>query len=425
MLEDIEAPVSENASPRKIYYGWYILAGCFIMMFLGMATRNSFGLFLKPMIEDFGLSRAALSLPFSLCLILYGASQPLGGLMMRRWDPKTVIIWGSVLTTIAMLGISQADSLWGVYLFFGVLLGVGGIGNSLTAFTPLVSSWFPDRRGLGMSLVSAGASMGQLALLPLFAYLMGFLDWRTTSLVIGILFIFTMMPISIFVVRNAPKADEATRSPAASGGGVRMVVPYDLPWVECLHKAPFVLLLTSFFTCGFTVTVVSVHWVPFATDVGFPATVAATAFALGGGLNTVGVLAVGPLSDKIGRKVPLSMVYAFRGLGFILFIFFKNDFTVWAAPMMIGLSWIATVPLTSALTGDFFGPRNVAILFGLITFSHQLGSGLSAWLSGYIYDVTGSYNLAFALAAYLCFQAAVIVTFINEKEVRIAHTATA
>ena len=86
--------MSANASPKKIYYGWYILAGCFFMMFLGLATRNSFGLFLKPMIADFNISRASLSLPFSLCLILYGASQPLGGLMMRRWDPKTVIIWG-------------------------------------------------------------------------------------------------------------------------------------------------------------------------------------------------------------------------------------------------------------------------------------------------------------------------------------------
>ena len=416
--------MSQTASPKKIYYGWYILAGCFTMMFLGLATRNSFGLFLKPMIEDFKISRAALSLPFSLCLILYGASQPLGGLMMRRWDPKTIIIWGSALTTIAMLGISQVDSLWGVYLFFGILLGIGGIGNSVTAFTPLVSNWFPDRRGLGMSIVSAGSSMGQLLLLPFFAYLMGFLDWRTTSLTIGIIFIFTLMPISIFIVKNSPGTGDTLPGTTSSGGNFKMVVPYDLPWVQCLHKMPFLLLLTSFFTCGFTVTVVSVHWVPFATDVGFSATVAATSFALGGGLNTLGVLAVGPLSDKIGRKIPLSLIYAFRGLGFVLFIFYKNDFTVWATPMIIGLSWIATVPLTSALTGDFFGSRNVAILFGLITFSHQLGSGLSAWLSGYIYDVTGSYNLAFALAAYLCLQAAVIVTFINEKEVRITQVAT-
>lgn len=415
--------MSENTSPSRIYYGWFILAGCFTMMFLGLATRNSFGLFLKPMIEDFNLSRAALSLPFSLCLILYGASQPLGGLLMRRWGPKTIIIWGSVLTTISMLGIQQAQSLWGVYLFFGILLGMGGIGNSVTAYTPLVSSWFPDRRGLGMSIVSAGSSMGQLMLLPLFAYLIGFLDWRTTSLVIGVIFLFTLIPISVFVVKNSPGPQDAPRKAAAFGKNIQMVVPYDLPWIECLHKAPFLLLLTSFFTCGFTVTVVSVHWVPFATDVGFSAAVAATSFALGGGLNTVGVLAVGPLSDKIGRKIPLGMIYAFRGLGFILFIFFKNDFTVWATPMIIGLSWIATVPLTSALTGDFFGARNVAILFGLITFSHQLGSGLSAWLSGYIYDVTGSYDLAFALAAYLCFQAAVIVGFINEKQVRIVQPA--
>ncbi len=417
--------MSRTASSSKTYYGWYILAGCFTMMFLGMATRNSFGLFLKPMLEDFQISRAALSLPFSLCLILYGASQPLGGLMIRRYGAKNVIIWGSVLTTLSMLGITQVDSLWGVYLFFGILLGMGGIGNSVTACTPLVSNWFPDRRGMGMSIVSAGPSMGQLMLLPVFAYLIGILDWRTTSFIIGIVFVFTLMPISIFLIRNAPSSEEFLQNTTSSASNIKMVVPYDLPWAQCLHKVPFILLVTSFFTCGFTVTVVSVHWVPFATDVGFSAGLAATAFALGGGLNTVGVLAVGPLSDKIGRKVPLSLIYAFRGLGFVLFILFKNDFTVWATPMIIGLSWIATVPLTSALTGDFFGSRNVAILFGLITFSHQLGAGLSAWLSGYIYDVFGSYDLAFALAAYLCLQAAVIVAFIDEKQVRVTQAATA
>ena len=91
---------------------------------------------------------------------------------------------------------------------------------------------------------------------------------------------------------------------------------------------------------------------------------------------------------------------------------------MWATPMMIGFSWIATVPLTSALTGDFFGAKNVGVLFGLIALSHQLGAGLGAWLSGYIFDVTGSYDIAFALAAYLCVQAAVIVWFIDEKETR-------
>ncbi len=146
---------------------------------------------------------------------------------------------------------------------------------------------------------------------------------------------------------------------------------------------------------------------------------AATAFALGGGLNTVGTLVVGPLSDRMGRKIPLSFVYLLRGLAFLLFIPLKNDFTVWLVPMMIGFSWIATVPLTSALTGDFFGPKNVGVLFGLVTLSHQLGSGLSAWLSGYIFDLTGSYDIAFALGGYLCFQAALLVSLIKERETQI------
>jgi MFS family permease len=260
-----------------------------------------------------------------------------------------------------------------------------------------------------------------MTLLPAFAFLIPWLGWRQTFLVMGAAFALVMLPLALFVIRDRPDAAAAASAPGKAARPA--AVPYDLPWVQCLHKTPFLLLATSFFTCGFTVTVMSVHWVPFATDVGFSPALAATAFAVGGGLNTVGGLVAGPLSDRLGRKIPLSCVYIFRGLGFFIFIFFKNDLTVWLVPMMIGLSWIATVPLTAALTGDFFGPRNVAVLFGLVSLSHQLGAGLAAWLAGYIFDVTGSYNIAFALAGYLCFQAALLVYMIKESEVAAARAA--
>ncbi|MBI2132139.1 MAG: MFS transporter [Candidatus Tectomicrobia bacterium] len=412
--------MATDTSPKpRIYYGWFILASCFIFMAIGMSARNAFGLFLKPMIEDFQLSRAAVSLPVSLSLILYGVSQPIGGLLIRRYGARTVIIWGAALTCLGILGMSTVRSIWGVYFFFGLLVGMGGVGNSFTAYTPLVTSWFQERRGTALSIVSSGTSVGQLTLLPLFAFLIAGMGWRQTFLVTGAAFTLVMLPLALFALRDQP-------TPGAAAGGASAhpsAAPYDLPWAQCLHKTPFVLLAASFFTCGFTVTVMGVHWVPFATDVGFPAALAATAFALGGGLNTVGSLVVGPLSDKLGRKVPLSWVYMFRGVGFFIFIFFKNDLTVWLVPMMIGLTWIATVPLTAALTGDFFGPRNVAVLFGLVSLSHQLGAGLAAWLAGYIYDVTGSYNIAFALAGYLCFQAALLVSLIKESEVHAARAA--
>jgi sugar phosphate permease len=411
----------EKSSGGRVYYGWTILAVTFAMLFFGSTIRQSFGLFFKPILAEFQMSRAALSLPIALSLILYGVSQPIGGLLIRRYGSRAIITIGTILTAIAILGMSQISSFWGIYLFYGIILGAGGIGNSFTGVAPLLTNWFRDRRGFALSIASSGSSTGQLLGVPVLVLLLAALGWRTTFFWVGIALLLGIVPLCFFMIRNEP--GEAVRegsgpSPGGAGQTTSYAIPYDLPWVQCLHKTPFILLLTSFFTCGFTVTVIGIHWIPFATDVGFSAAVAASAFAVGGGLNTVGTLIAGPLSDRLGRKIPLSLIYLFRGSGFLLFIFFKNDVTVWATPMMIGLSWIATVPLTSALTGDFFGARNVGVLFGLITLSHQLGAGLSAWLSGYIYDVTGSYDLAFALAAYLCLQAAVIVFFINEKETR-------
>jgi sugar phosphate permease len=419
--------MTKTSPSRGIYYGWFILGVSFLILFLGLSARQSFGLFFKPIQDEFQVTRAVLSLPVSLSLILFGVAQPIGGLLINRFGSRRVITTGGLLTGIAILGMSQISSIWGMYFFFGVLLGFGGIGNSFTAVTPVLSSWFQERRGLALSIASCGSSAGQLVIIPGLAIMLAAFGWRSTFFWFGSFYLFITVPLCAFVIRNSPKEiglDPSGAEVTNSRTPIPRFVPYNLPWVQCLHKTPFVLLLTSFFTCGFTVTIIAVHWIPFATDLGFSTTVAATAMAVGGGLNTVGTLIVGPLSDKIGRKFPLSGVYLFRAFGFLLFIFVKNDITVWATPMMIGLSWIATVPLTSALTGDFFGARNVGVLFGLISLSHQIGSGLGAWLGGYIFDVTGTYDLAFALAAYLCVQAAVLVFLINEKQTRAAPPST-
>ncbi|MEK6709250.1 MAG: MFS transporter, partial [Nitrospinota bacterium] len=121
---------TQTAPKPRIYFGWFILASCFILMAIGMSARNAFGLFLKPMIEDFQLSRAALSLPVSLSLILFGVSQPIGGLLIRRFGARTVIIWGAALTCAGLVGMGTVRSIWGVYLFFGLLVGmVGKVGD--------------------------------------------------------------------------------------------------------------------------------------------------------------------------------------------------------------------------------------------------------------------------------------------------------
>jgi len=408
---------TEKSTSKVIYYGWYILATVFVFRLIGGPLRQSFGVFFKPILDELNMSRAMLSLPVAVSMILFGVSQPIGGLLINRFGSRAIITTGVALTGLSIFGMSRIHSIWGIYFFYGIVLGISGIGNSPAAITPLLSRWFAERRGLAFSIAASGASLGQLIVIPGLAFMVAALGWRSTFFWASGAVLAIFVPMCFFMIKNQP--EDIGLASGTEGGGKRgpaRVVPYDLPWVQCLRKTPFILLFSSFFTCGFTVTIMAVHWIPFASDLGFSPTLAATAFAMGGALNTVGVMVTGPLSDKYGRKIPLSLVYLIRSTGFVLFILFKNDLTVWASPMIVGLSWIATVPLTSALTGDFFGPKNVGVLFGLIAVSHQIGSGLSAWLAGYIFDMTGSYNLAFALAAYLCVQAAVLVSLINEKQ---------
>ncbi len=410
---------SETPSREPLYYGWIIVAACFLIVGVSAVVRNSFGLFFKPILAEFGLSRAALSLPVSFSLLLFGIAQPIGGHLAGRYGARAVIGLGALLTGAAILGMSRIESVWGIYLFYGILLAAGGAGTGSAAILSLVASWFRRRSGFAISLAYSGSSIGQLVGLPLIAFLLGAVAWRRAFLAVGAVYLLITLPICLGMIRNRPGEDGADATgEGRPGTGEKRPYTYGLTWRKAVWTAPFLLLLASSITAGCTVMVMAVHWVPFATDVGFSATTAATAFAVGSGSSLFCVLLTGFFSDRIGRKVPLGAVYFLRGLAFLLFFLVKNDFTLWATPVLVGFIWFTGGALTSALTADFYGSRSVGVLFGLMTMVYQLGSAVGVWLAGFIHDATGSYDSAFFVTMLFCFLAGSLVWLVNEKEVR-------
>jgi MFS family permease len=167
--------------------------------------------------------------------------------------------------------------------------------------------------------------------------------------------------------------------------------------------------------CGFTIALISTHFVPFAIERGVAVTTAATAYGLMSGLNVVGVLAVGALADRGGRKNLLGLVYALRGCAYVALLLAPGAWSLWGFVVIMGFSWWATLPLTSALTAEVYGLKHLGILNGLAFTGHQLGGALSIQLGGTLRDLTGSYDLPFAIAALLLFGASLVSFAIREQ----------
>jgi predicted MFS family arabinose efflux permease len=186
-------------------------------------------------------------------------------------------------------------------------------------------------------------------------------------------------------------------------------------WREAFRSTPMWQLCGAYAVCGLSIALLSTHFVPFAIERGFSPATAASAYGLMSGLNVAGVLAVGALSDRCGRTLPLGVVYALRGCAYAALVGVPGGWSMWSFAVIMGFSYWATAPLTSALTAEFYGLKHLGMLNGVTFTGHQMGSALGIQLGGLLRDRTGSYALPFAMAALLLFAASQVSFGIQEK----------
>ena len=404
---------------RGIFYGWYVLAGAFIALFMAFGVRFSIGVFFKPILEEFQVSRAGLSLAISLNMLMYGLAQPLWGYLLDRYGPRMVIGLSAVAMALGMALFGMVRSLWQLYLIYGIILSLGFGGVAFVTAAALIARWFVKRRGLALGIAFSGSSLGQFALIPLATYLFLATGWRATQVILGGIIFISIVPLALWVLKGDPcqvgtgPDGEPGISPAHSSereaGKKNDTAPK-----EAFLTLPFWQLASSYFICGFTTVLVVTHLVAYATDIGHSTITAATALALSGGVNFLGILIAGGISDKVGRARPLALTYFVRGLSFLLLMRAENIAALYIFAVVFGMSFFATVPLTSALVGDIFGPRFMGTIYGIVSLSHQIGSAFGSFLGGLIFDLTGSYNYAFLMSLVVAVVASLISYFIRE-----------
>ena len=238
----------------------------------------------------------------------------------------------------------------------------------------------------------------------------------------GLLLLVLALPLAYIFIRNHPSekglqpdGDTQDESQIAATERRRGVLEVD-QWYESFRSAPMWQISAAYTVCGVTTGIIAAHFVPYARDLGVSASMAATVFGVMMGLNVLGGLGAGMLSDRFGRKNVLAAVYFMRGLAYLLLLIIPSVTGLWIFAVLAGFSWIASVPLTASLTADVYGLRALATISGISFMCHQVGSFVSILLAGYLYDVTGSYTIPFAIAGSLLFPAAISAFSIKERK---------
>jgi MFS family permease len=420
--------VSDEQGQRKIfgiYQGWVVVIAVMLTLAIASGGRFLFGVVLKPVSDEFGWGRADLALAVTISVIALSILQPAVGWAVDRFGSRPLLIGGVVLIALAMIPMTLVNSLWQVYVFYGLLAAFGFAATSPVNTTTLVNGWFEKRRGLALSMATSGSAYGQLLIVPVATAIMMGWGWRASYIAISLALFIVVLPLSIFFVRDAPR-------PASATGGRRR--RFDGPKVsfkEAVRTAAYWQLSFGMFVCGFTMSFTSVHMIPYMTDMPEHSlhtmeTTASLALSVVGGFSILGAIVMGFLSDRSGHKQMLAMTYFLRGLSFLLLLAVGSYIPgIFLAAIVLGISWTSTTPLASAISADIYGRASLATIFGFIFTAMNVGSGVGAWLAGLDHDITGNYHASLIANGVLGFAAAAITMSIRVRPMVLRQNRTA
>lgn len=405
-----------------MYFGWYIVATTLFLALVTTGARNSFGIFIIPLEEEFGWSRFTLSIAVGTGFLVNGLTQPIVGHYFDRFNGRRIILAGLIVMGLATVLLSLTFHFLFLFFIFGFVVSVAMSGSSITNTMSLLGRWFRRKRATAMGINVAGASIGGLLLIPLGQYLLDATNWRVTWVAFGLLVLVLAVPLAYLFIRNnpaemglQPDGDTEVDTQVAVTERRRGVLEVD-QWYQSFRSAPMWQISASYTVCGVTTGIIAAHFVPYARDLGVSASTAATIFGMMMGLNVLGGLGAGILSDRFGRKNVLAAVYFMRGMAYMSLLLLPSATGLWIFATLAGFSWVASVPLTTSLTADVYGLRALATISGVSFLCHQVGSFASILLAGYLFDVTGSYTIPFAIAGSLLFPAAISAFTIKERK---------
>ena len=381
-----------------------LICGSLILL-VSLGIRHAFGLFLQPVTMDQGWGRETFAFAIALQNLVWGFSQPFTGMLSDRFGARPVVASGALLYGLGLWVMSQVAGEV-VFIFgAGVLIGLGLSGTTFPVIFGAISRLVaPQQRSFAMGITMSVGSFGQFAMLPISLGLITGLEWQSALIVLSILAIL-MFPLA-FGIRSA--------SPST------FFAEEDVSFTQALRDAfglrDFWLLSLGFFACGFQVVFIAVHLPAFLMDKGVGDGVAMTVLALIGLVNIAGTYYAGLWGGRHRKPMLLTWIYLGRAAVISAFVLLPiTSTTAYIFGALMGLFWLSTIPLTNGVVASVWGIKHMSMLGGIVFFGHQLGSFAGGWMGGWLYDRTGSYDIAWGFTIALSLIAAVLNWPITER----------
>lgn len=412
-----DAPLSEDTRLIQkmrfgVHYAWVVVGVTFLTLLVTAGAMSTPGLLLVSLQKEFGWSAAAISISLSLRLAVFGLIAPFSAALMLRFGLRRIMMVATAVTAAGMGLSAFVSESWQLDLLWGLLVGGGTGMTALVLGATVANTWFVQRRGLVIGLMTASSASGQLLFLPMFARINDQFGWRPLVALVACILL-CLVPVIAFLMRNRPA--DVGLTPYGSLPGAKIAVlkpPSENPIVVsvralkgAVQSKNFWLLCFGFFVCGLSTNgLIGTHLIAACGDHGIAETMAAGLLALMGAFDLFGTVASGWLSDRYDNRYLLCVYYVLRGMS-LLYLPVALGMDILSVSLFAafyGLDWFATLPPTIRLTSDRFGAAVGPLVFGWMFVAHQIGAAVAAFGAGLTRTLDGTYAPAFALSGMLC-----------------------
>jgi OFA family oxalate/formate antiporter-like MFS transporter len=411
-------PANLKEPSHRLYYGWVIVAACCIMLAVTYGLMYSYSVFFKPLMNQFGWDRSAVSSIYSASLIIRGGIAIAVGWLADRYGPRKLLVFCGFMIGIGLVLSSQVHTLWQLFLSYALVEAIG-LSGAFGIGTAMVARWFTKGRGLALGIASTGAGLGTLLVVPTSERLIAATDWSRAFIISGIV-ASVIMVVTALLLKAVPSSVNNGAATSADGSTINRPLPA-LPrasFRQAIVDPRMLLLMSAFLFFFFGVQMIMVHLVNYATDAGVTPLVAATLVSIIGAVSIVGRIWMGINAERMGIQTTLVLTRVFLVVSFVWIIFANSLWAFYVFAVLFALPYGGEVPHIPLSVGKYFGTENMATLVGLNMFVLNIGGALGSWAAGKIFDSTHSYHWAFIAGGLSGFMSLIAILLLRKTNAK-------
>lgn len=410
----LRAKQQSEQNRSGFFYGYLIVGLAFIIMFVLWGAFYAFGIFFKPILKEFGWTRAMTAGAFSLCSIVQGLLSIAMGGLTDKFGARLVMTLCGLFLGVGYLLMSQLSVIWQLYLFFGAIVGAG-MGGSFTPLMSVVARWFMKRRSTMTGIVAAGTGFGTLIAPPVVSRLVSSYGWRVSYVILGGIVLGIVVVCAQFIRHEPARMGQAAYGDDGEREKVLNQDFKELSLREAIYTRQFWTLFGMVFSLGFCVFAIMVHIAPHAAEIGISTTSAANILATIGGASILGKVLLGKTADRIGNRRTFIIGFILMLAALFMVLPTKGELMLYLFAVVYGFGFGGCIASESPIVAELFGLSSHGLILGVISFSFLLGGAFGPFLFGFIFDITGSYQWGFLACGVVSFIGLILTAILERK----------